>query len=504
MTARTLLIRADASVAIGTGHVMRCLALAQAWRNAGGRAVFASVESTAAIQERLLAESYEVVSISTRTGSQDDAQQTTALAQRYGATWIVADGYQFTAEYQHALKSVRNKLLVFDDYGHAQHYWADVVVNQNVGADETLYRSREAQTRLLLGPKYCILRREFNVWREWKREIAPLGRRVLVMMGGSDPENVTAKAMEGLSNADIKNLEAIVVVGGSNPNFDSLQQTAVHSGAAISVRRDASNIAELMAWADIAVSAAGSTCWELCLLALPSLLVDVAENQTALAKELDRLGCARYMGNSRNISAEKIAGAVNRLLYSQEERLSLSQRSRELVDGEGAARVVSGLLGNELRLRRAEQKDSRQLWEWANDPQVRAVAFSKDAIPWEQHELWFASKMSDPDCQIFVAEDKQGRAVGQFRVDWRSSQDGEIDVSVAKENRGQGFGARLIRLGANAAFAGKKTAQLHAFVLVQNQASRRAFEAAHFRSLGEEAVKRQPAIHYILENKIQS
>src|SRR5262249_7291209 len=130
MNPRTLLFRADANIATGTGHVMRCLALAQAWQDAGGRAIFVSAESTAAICERLLAESCEVASIKASPGSQDDAKQTAALARQNEVSWIVADGYQFTAEYQHALKSAGTKLLVFDDYGHAQHYWADVVVNQ--------------------------------------------------------------------------------------------------------------------------------------------------------------------------------------------------------------------------------------------------------------------------------------------------------------------------------------------------------------------------------------
>lgn len=499
MNPRTLLLRADANIATGTGHVMRCLALAQAWQDAGGHAVFVSAESTAAIRERLLAESCEVLSIAASAGSPDDSKQTIALARENAARWIVVDGYQFTAEYQRALKSAGCKTLFFDDYGHAERYSADLVVNQNAGADENLYRNRDSQTRLLLGPKYCILRREFNAWREWTREIQPAGHRVLVTMGGSDPENVTARAMAARSQMKVENLEVTVVVGGSNPNFESLQRAAAQAGSKITVLRDVSNIAELMAWADVALSAAGSTCWELCLLGLPALLVDVADNQTAVARELDRRGCAVHLGNSRHASAEKIAGHLERLLKSEHVRRSLSGSCRELVDGEGAARVVSALRGG-LRLRPAQPSDIRLLWELANDPQVRAAAFSSDPIPWERHEIWFASKMKDRDCRILIAEDETGSAIGQFRVDWRSPQDGAISVSLSRDRRGAGHGTRLIESGVEAIGRERAGARLHAFVKPENQPSRRAFEAAGFRNLGEDDAAGHRAVHYIYES----
>lgn len=476
---------------------MRCLALAQAWQDTGGRTIFAMAQSTDAIHARLLSESCEAVSILAAAGSQDDATQTAALAREHAAGWIVVDGYQFTADYQRALKSAGCKILFLDDYGHAAHYSADLVLNQNLGANEALYQNREPQTRLFLGARYCILRREFNAWRDWKREIRPAGQRVLVTMGGSDPENVTARALEALSLVRIENLKATVVVGGSNPHFESLQRSAAQSGEKISVRSDVSNMAEIMAWADVAISAAGSTCWELCMLALPALLVDVAENQTAVARELEREGCAVHLGGSRSVSAEKIADQLVRLLRSEQTRRSLSSRARELVDGEGAARVIAALRSGGLRLRPVRADDSRLLWDWANDPQVRAASFSPAAIPWEQHEAWFAGKMKNPDCRILIAEDERGNAIGQFRVDWRSAQDGEIDVSVSRECRGAGYGLRLIDLGATAAFAERHAERLHAFVKPENRASRHAFESAGFKSLGEEDVSGHRAVHYV-------
>lgn len=494
MSTGTLLIRADAGVAIGTGHVMRCLALAQAWQDIGGRAVFAMAEMTSAMGARLAAESCQVVPIESQAGTSEDASQTIAIATEQKAEWIVVDGYHFTAEYQGVLKAAGFKLLFLDDYGHASNYFADIVLNQNVSATEALYASRAPEVRLLLGPRYCLLRREFSAWRDWKREVALLGRRVLVTMGGSDPENLSARVVDALSQVRLEDLETIVVMGGSSPHSEVLE-SADSLGKSISVRRDVTNIAELMAWADVAVSSAGTTCWELCLLALPALLTDVAENQTALAHQLARRKCAIYLGGPQDFSAGHLADRLEQLLMSAETRQDLSARCRELVDGRGSTRVVAAMRAD-IRLRAVQESDCRLLWEWANDPQLRTAAFSSSPIPWDQHQTWFARTMRDPECSILVAEDPGGRAVGQFRVDWRSDQDGEIDVSVASQFRGSGYGAVLIDLGATSVLV-KKGKRLHAFVKVENQASRRAFEQAGFADLGEEIVRGQRAIHYV-------
>lgn len=319
---------------------MRCLALAQAWQDRGQRAVFAIAESTPALQSRLAGERCEVVAISSIGGGAGDADETIALAHEERAEWIVVDGYRFTTEYQRALKAAGCKILFLDDYGHASHYSADLVLNQNVGATEVLYASREAHTRLLLGPRYALLRREFRRWREWRREIAPVCRRLLVMMGGSDPENITARVISALQG--FHDLEITVVVGGSNPHLPELEQLVARSGQTITLREDVSNMPELMAEADLALSAAGSTTWELCLMGLPAMLIDVAANQTALARELDRTGCAVHVGD-RTITASAVAQQLHDVLGSREQRQLLSRRCRTLVDGCGTDRVLSEL-----------------------------------------------------------------------------------------------------------------------------------------------------------------
>jgi len=493
----TLLIRADADVAMGTGHVMRCLALAQAWRDTGERAVFAMTDPFSSIRKRLLKEAVGIHGISALAGTEEDARQTVALAREQAAAWVVVDGYQFGADYQRVLKSAGFKILFLDDYGHAGRYCADLVLNQNLSAEQDLYRNREPYTRLLLGPQYCLLRREFNGWWEWRREVAPSGHRVLVTMGGSDPENFTERAIDALNLIEDDNLEATIVAGGSNARADLLERRFAAMGKKIGLCRDISNMAELMAWADVAVSAAGTTCWEICLMGLPALLIDLAENQIAVVKELDRLGCAIHLGGSRDVSAANLAKRLNSLLSSKEDRQAMSLRGRCLVDGRGTKRVVAALRGGALRLRPAQESDGRLLWEWANDSGVRAAAFSSAPIPWEQHVLWFTTKMKDPACRILIAEDGRGQPVGQFRMDWRTREDADIDVSLSSDCRGAGYGPVLIDLGVGIAFAERRAARLHAFVKPENQASRRSFELAGFGELGEERVNGHIAVHYV-------
>jgi UDP-2,4-diacetamido-2,4,6-trideoxy-beta-L-altropyranose hydrolase len=344
----TLIMRADAGIAMGTGHVMRCFALAQAWQDAGGHAVFAMAQATPALEERLQRESMEVARLRAEPGSADDAQETIALDRRKQARWVVVDGYCFGADYQAALKGAGLKVFFIDDNGHAAHYSADFVLNQNVHANEALYRSRDESTRLLLGPRFAMLRREFTEWRGWNREIPAVAGRVLVTMGGSDPDNLTERVVEAiLAEPDVN---ATVVVGGSNPRLPKLRAlVAGRRDAPGDVPRDVqlvenvTNMPELMANSDLAISGAGTTGLEMCFLGLPALLIVLADNQRSAAEELSRRGAAINLGEGAETSLRVLAEQLVPLLASRERRKTMSEAGRNLVDGLGAERVMAKL-----------------------------------------------------------------------------------------------------------------------------------------------------------------
>ncbi len=474
---------------------MRCLALAQAWQDAGGNVVFAMAESTPAVDARLCAEGMEIVRLKASPNSVQDARDVAALARDRNAAWVVVDGYQFDSEYQRSLKNAGLELLFVDDLGRCGHYFADIVLNQNVHASENMYANREARTRLLLGPRFAMLRRDFTLCKKWQREITLNGRKVLIMMGGSDPDNVTAFVLEALRQVKVDGLEVVAVLGGSNPHADRLRQFTNESFC-VRFLRDAANIPELMAWADVAVSAAGSTCAEICLLGLPAILIDVAENQTPVAQELGRLGAAIHVG--KKVTAAEISGKVQSLLLAKEHRACLSQRAGELVDGEGAERVRAAIHGGDLRLRCVRENDCRQLWEWANDPEVRPVSFATEPISWERHLEWFNSKLCDPKALLYLVVDAGGIPAGQvrFQVDDTNA---AVSISLVPQFRCKGYGQVVLAMAKEHLFRTTAVTQIDAYVKPNNVASLGLFTRAGYAREKDEVIRGHQAIHFVLK-----
>jgi UDP-2,4-diacetamido-2,4,6-trideoxy-beta-L-altropyranose hydrolase len=279
--------------------------------------------------------------LNAQPGSIEDAVKTKDFARRLDADWIITDGYQFGADYQRAIKESGAKLLFIDDYGQCDHYYADIVLNQNLGANEDLYRRREHYTRLLLGPEYVLLRREFLRYRGLKREIPEVGRRVLVTFGGVDRQNMTLKVIRALGLVDVPGLHAQFVVGRWNPHVEEIEAAIGNLSFAISLKRDAIDMAALMAWADLAVSAAGITTWELAFMGLPSLAVVTSENQRSVAAGADMAGISSSLGWYDRFSSSELAERIAHLLKHREIRERMSRSGQKLIDGDGASRVLA-------------------------------------------------------------------------------------------------------------------------------------------------------------------
>jgi UDP-2,4-diacetamido-2,4,6-trideoxy-beta-L-altropyranose hydrolase len=494
----TLLIRADASPEIGTGHVMRCLALAQAWQDRAGSVVFAIAKAIPAIEQRLRDEKCSLQHLTAQPGSREDADRTKRIARECAAKWIVLDGYEFDSRYQLAIREAGFKLLCVDDLARHEKYSADILLNQNLHAIESMYANKEGHTRCLLGPQFALLRREFL--RAVQRQQQETGTKVLVMMGGSDPANAS-EGILGAISAIPEPLEIIVVVGPGNLHSDELIWK-VHGLHQIQVVKNPEAIADLMLWADVAVSAAGSTVWEMCRLGLPAVLVSIADNQVPGAQELDHRGIAIYLGEAEMVHGAYLARELRLLLLSPEQRQRMSHLGQELVDGQGSRRVVGSMMGTELKIRRANVDDCWLLWQWVNDPRVRAASFRSEAIPKDDHAAWFARKLNSGDALIYVAEDIQGVPIGQFRVEWDGESNAVVDVSVAPERRGAGIAAHIIAEGAQRAFSETDLRQLNAYIKPENGASLRAFERAQFSRVGEAFARGQAAIHFVRSREL--
>ena len=339
----TLLIRSDASPDIGTGHVMRCLAIAQAWQDRGGRATFLMSQSTPAIRERLSREGCELISSEVIIGEATDLAETIKAARRCGCEWLVLDGYCFDSEYEAGVCGHGFGVLYVDDLGDRKHS-ADIILNPNLTAASAQDAGQHNERHLLLGTEYAPLRREFRSCRDWNREIVPAAHRILVTVGGSTPKHLALCILEALQQVTTQVESVTFVLGASSTQQQSLKDAAAKLEDKVSFVRAASDMATLMAEADVAIAAAGSTCWEMCFMGLPALIVDIAENQTAEAMELHRQGYAKYLGSGSALRSQNLAAELGELLGSQELRREISRRCRKLVDGRGAERVVAAMI----------------------------------------------------------------------------------------------------------------------------------------------------------------
>lgn len=487
-----LLVRADAAVTSGTGHVMRCLALAQAWQHAGGDVIFAMAQSTVAIQERLRSEPVKVVAIHGVPGSAEDMQQTIDAALFHKAEWLVVDGYHFDAHYVSELQNVLS-LLVIDDNGELESYSSELVLNQNVHARAEMYAKRAPRTRLLLGPRYALLRNEFTAYRNWARKVPERGTRILLTMGGSDPQGLTPRILSALADLSIDNLQIRVVVGGSAENRSGVAEKAGRFPGRVEVMSNVANMAESMVWADLAIAGAGTTCWEMCLLGVPAILVVVAENQRFIAEHLARIGAAINAGPAESLDCSFLAQITAELLGSDDRRLEMSQSAMQLVDGLGSDRVRAALLDRELSLRLVRESDCRLLFAWADDPVARAASFHSAAISWENHSRWFAERLQDPQSVIYIGENAADEPVGLVRFQIKG-ESALLSVNVAPEFRGQGWGKELIAFCTRALVRAYSVRRVNAFVKPDNQASVRLFEASGFRRAGKERVADEDAL----------
>jgi UDP-2,4-diacetamido-2,4,6-trideoxy-beta-L-altropyranose hydrolase len=338
-----LIIRADASTEIGSGHLMRCLALAQAWKDAGGRVTFITTCQSDGLLQRLRDEGFDISLLARPYPDPGDWEYTKDVLATYASAWVVLDGYHFDEVYQQGVKETGNRLLVIDDMAHLKRYYANILLNQNLHAEQSHY-SCEPHTQMLLGTHYVLLRREFLAWKDWKREVPEVARRVLVTLGGGDPENYTLKVLQALQKVDTSGLEATVIIGASNPHADILEAGIKESHIPIHLVHDAKNMPELMAQADVAVSSAGSTVWESAFMGLPSIVLVLADNQQLIAKSLDELGAVLNLGWYTGVTSTDIRRTLARLLGAVEVRAEMAQQGQHLVDGEGGRRVISTMV----------------------------------------------------------------------------------------------------------------------------------------------------------------
>lgn len=344
-TIGTLCIRADANPSIGMGHVMRCLALAQAWQDRGGDVCLISALRLPALIARMQAEKLELVPMTAEPGSTEDQALTVATARQKGARWIVLDGYFFTAGYMLDIQRSGFHLLLLDDVADRDLGGVESILNQNAYASPELYARFQPGPHLLLGCPHTLLRRDFLEQRGSKL-IPETGTRVLVTMGGADPANVTQLVMKSLAIASSRSLDVRIIVGAANSHLAALQheltqlQTVHHAEILV----NPPDMPGQMAWSDVTITAAGSSCWELFCLGVPSIVLQTSDDQKFMSPWFSKHGVAEVMGLADEFQPEDLARQVETMLADAELRSRLSSAASAIIDGQGAARVVDFML----------------------------------------------------------------------------------------------------------------------------------------------------------------
>lgn len=319
-----LLIRADASPHMGTGHVMRMLALALAARAAGVKVVLTGHVTVPWVVDRLAHEQIPFYPLPEDPPVRENPQDLLATLTQHAPDWVVLDGYHFGTDCQRAVRATGCRLLLLDDYHHWDTYAADILLNQNIGSEGWSYGAGVGRT--LLGPRYALLRPEFiHVGQPVRRD----GKHLLLTFGGGDLSAHLREIRPSLVLPELEGWTLRVITGAMPPAL--VADILADSPATLEILPRVDDVPGLMRATDLAITAGGSTCWELCALGVPFLTVEVAENQRGVIAGLARAGVASPLTPDR----------LRDYLMDNALRDTAAEKGRALVDGHGAERVVA-------------------------------------------------------------------------------------------------------------------------------------------------------------------
>lgn len=482
-------IRVDASAAMGTGHFMRCMTLADEFKRQGSDVLFIARQLPTYLQQLVEKRRHQVVRIGgdsdkescddlahayfLGTSQAQDAAQTQEVLQELQTTWLIVDHYGIDHRWELALRPYTQKILVIDDLADRLHD-CDLLVDQNLYADMNIrYTGLIPSTaEKLLGTKFAILRPGFKQARRYVKVRGGKPKRLFVFFGGVDSANYTLPVLYAIVSLQMEIRDVDVVIGKEHPAGDTIQELCREQGYNCYVQT--SEMERLLADADLAIGAGGSTSWERCCLGLPSLAYVVAPNQRALTLYADYLGLLK-VGCADINDNEALRTELRNFIEADVERERMSQVCLDTVDVDGVKNIFWHMQFGKLRIRAASPDDARRLFEWRNHPSIRSVSSNFDLIEWDAHESWFLQVMQDPNRIIYIAE-LEKQAVGVIRFDL-DKDIAEVSIYLSPEQTGKGIGTQLLLGGENQLLRERpEIRHLHAKVMESNERSHSLFK----------------------------
>lgn len=476
--------RVDASSLIGTGHFVRCLTLAEELRRRGANTLFLSRDLPDHLKAMLAAGQHGVACL---TSPELDAAQTLEALSGGSWDWLVVDHYGLDQAWETRVRRGVSKVLVIDDIADRTHD-CDLLLDQNLQADSSFrYAGKVPQACVsLIGPRFALLREEFRAARERARPRDGAVARILVFFGGMDAANHTARAVEALAGLALHGVAVDVVVGSRHPRVDELREECTRNGFPYHVQTG--RMAELIAAADLAVGAGGTAVWERCCLGLPQLAICTAENQRGQLAAAAAAGLV-YFAESADDAGLVIRRHTAALMENRPLRHLMSCAGMQAVDGRGTARVAAAMGSSGIEVRVATAADSRKLYEWRNDPAVRAVSRTTTPIDWDRHQRWLASVLNAADRSLLIGE-REDSPVGVVRFDLHGSE-AEISIYLVPGDHPPGEGRTLLASAERWLAAHRpEVTRVDAQVLAGNTRSERLFLGSGYRADSARYVKR--------------
>lgn len=490
---KRIALRVDASIAIGTGHFMRCLTLADELKKQGAHTCFISRHIPEHLRALLTTKGHEFRPLNSRqetangdlshaewlgTTQEGDAHDSIGALSGQHWDWLIVDHYALDARWETRLRHSAQKVLVIDDIADRQHD-CDVLLDQNLYEDMNARYAGKVpdECLLLLGPRYALLREEF---RKLRGQVDPRRgsvKRILIFFGGVDAGNYTAHAIQSLAEIGVTELQVDVVIGAQHPCRESIEASCRFHDFACHVQTG--RMAELMATADLSIGAGGSTTWERCCLGLPALVIGTADNQ----REQIRDAALEGLLYSTVVNGDELHLAIRHHVRSLMEneclRRFLSRNGMHAVDGQGALRIARMIGCSGIEIRTATADDSERLFVWRNHPAIRAVSRNADPIERMDHEHWLTSVLSDQSRCLLIGE-LDGAPVGVVRFDIHNHE-AEVSIYLVPDVNNSGCGRGLLQ---SAEVWMKKNRRevntLRAQVLGANERSHHLFLAAGY------------------------
>ena len=452
-----VLIRADASMTIGSGHIARCLTLANVLRKDGAEVVFACRQLPGHLLQRLADQGYVALNLPERYAQEQEqsgADIETSLAWQADIDaladalnnqprfdWLIVDHYGLDARWERAARRFADRLMAVDDLANRPHA-VDLLLDQNYSAqaqDRPYDQWLDPRCKTFLGPRFALMRDEFQCE---PITIKPRVERVLVNFGGFDAARQVHATMLALQDFD--DLQVDFVAGSHNPEWEAMCDLA-KARPNWRLHELVSDFFGLMRQADLFIGAGGGTTWERAALGLPTLCVSVANNQQLNAQLLAESGVHLYLGGHETLDPQQLVQAIALLRDNRPLRQSFAVRSQAMVDGRGAQRLAVALIEPVWALRKATELDATLLFEGRNAPHVRQWAFNSDLIDWDSHVAWLQRSLQNPQRLLLIGDTAHG-PVGMLRYD-RQDERVEVSIYLFEGQAGVGWGQALLRRG---------------------------------------------------------